>query len=401
MKLFGKIFLAGMVCISLGSCDRPKNPVENAAEGKYRLVKLHYENSGGEKAITHFYYDLMEENYMAVWHLQDSSRSSVNNHSLDSSGNILVKYREFSDGITSLQHFEYDSSGNLVSEDFSRSDSVVGHVEYLYSEDGKLDYADCAGLNGWFYGRIEYRWEGDTKVGADIIRDSVPTGSISYQYEDGRLVIEEWDFNGEWNQVFRYEYQRAIPVTYTSSNVFIRESPWFRIATEYYDFSGESGGPTYYEYDAGGKIESKEFIRSDGLRTLSTYAYDSTGLLDHSRREYHDGRTTDFLYWYSVERKLLVKTFTWSDGTAGSETYRYRDGKLIRGEYRNVDKWLNGIMDFVYRDDGMLIAADWTGDDGNNAIIGFDYDLNFNLEKIHWEFSSGHTQTYVYEYELY
>jgi hypothetical protein len=401
MKLFDTVILAGMVCICLGSCNPSKNPIPHPDEQEYRLVKLHYENAGGEKAVTHFYYDLNEKNYLAVWHLQDSSRSSVNYHTLDSAGRILVKYREFSDGITSVRHFEYDASGNLVSEDFSRSDSVEGRVDYVYSAEGKLDYADCAGLSGWFYGKIKYSWEGDRKAGADIIRDSVSIGKISYLYEEDRLVREKWDFNGEWNQVFRYEYQQAMPVTYTSSNVFIRESPWFRIASEYYDFNGESGGPSHYVYDTEGKIVSKEFIRSDGLRTVSTYAYDTAGLLESSHREYHEGGTTDFLYWYSVERKLLVKTFKWSDGAAGSETYRYRGGRLSRGEYINVDKWLNGIIDFSYSDEGLFMAAEYTGDDGNNAKISFDYDRNFNLEKIHWDFKSGHTQTYLYEYELY
>ena len=190
-------------------------------------------------------------------------------------------------------------------------------------------------------------------------------------------------------------------MTFTSSNVFIRESPWFRIASESYDFNGESGGPSYYEYDDSGKLISKEFIRSDGLRTYSWYEFDTTGLLDLSHREYDDGSTTEFLYWFSESRKLLVKTFQWSDGASGSETYRYKGEKLIRGEYVNMDKWLNGILDFIYRDDGTLIAADFTGDDGNDARISFTYDRNYNLGKIQWEFSSGHTQTYIFNYEPY
>jgi len=362
-------------------------------------VNLHYENSHGEKGITHFYYDLDDQNYLAVWHLLDSSRSSVNQHTFDPSGKILTKYREFSDGISSIQEFKYEPSGRLVREDFNRSDDVNGRVDYVYLPEGKLEYADCRGLNGWFYGKIVYTWEGEEKNGAVILKDSDTIGRIIYEYEDERLVYEKWDFKGEWNQVFRYEYQQALHVTYTSSNVFIRESPWFRTATESYDFNRESGGPSYYEYDASGKILSKEFIRSDGLRTQSSYEYDTTGLLDATLREYGDGSNANFLYWFSVTRKLLVKTFQWSDGTSGSETYRYKNDVMVRGEYVNVDKWLNGILDFIYREDGVLIGADYSGDDGNDASIKLYYDRNFNLEKIYWEFSSGHTQTYFYSYE--
>ncbi len=389
--------------IYLGSCSRSEKNLADSVSNEYRLVNLHYENSGGEKGITHFYYDQDERNYQAVWQLADSSRSSLNHHSFDSSGRMITKFREYSDGITSLQNFQYDPSGNLIFEDFSRSDSVSGSVDYIYGEDGRVRYADCKGLNGWFFGKIVYTWEKDLKTGAEIFSDSVNFGSIEYQYDEDRLVLEEWNFGGDsgrdWRQVFRYEYQKAAPETYTSSNVFIRESPWYRIASESYDFNGESGGPSYYNYDKKGKLLSKEFLRSDGLRTMTVYDYDSTGLLDHSLREYGDGRTTDFLYWYSVERKLLVKTFQWTDGSSGSETYRYKNGRLLRGEYVNVDGWLNGILDFIYNDTGIIIAADFTGDDGNDARLDFSYDRNFNLKRIQWTFSSGHTQTYSFIYE--
>ena len=226
LQIWSLIFLTG---IGLGSCSRTavKAPEEPFAE--FRLVNLHYENSGGEKGITHFYYDPDELNYMAVWHLADSTRSSLNHHVFDSSGRIILKSREFSDSITSVQHFYYDPAGNLSAEDFSRSDSVKGKVDYVYGEDGRIMYANCLGLNGWFYGRLVYSWEGEIKTGADIVRDSASIGKVTYEYDDGRLVYEEWDFNGEWSQVFRYEYQKSNPMTCTSSNVFIRESPWFRI----------------------------------------------------------------------------------------------------------------------------------------------------------------------------
>jgi len=397
LQILSLIFLTG---IYLGSCSRTGDNTPGESSPEHRLVKLHYENSGGEKGITHFYYDMDEVNYLAVWHLDDSSRSSVNHHSFDSSGNMILKSRAFSDGITSVQHFNYDPAGNLTSEDFIRSDSVKGRVDYRYGEDGQISYADCQGLNGWFFGRLIYSWDDDKKTGADIMRDSASIGKVVYEYDDGRLVFEKWELNGEWSQVFRYEYQESNPMTYTSSNVFIRESPWYRIASETYDFKGESGGPSYYKYDGNGKLVSKEFIRSDGLSTITTYDYDTTGLLDHSLREYGDGRGTDFLYWYNVDRKLLVKTFQWTDGSSGSETYRYKNGVLIRGEYVNMDAWLNGILDFKYSAAGLLISANFLADEGNDASLDFSYDRNFNLEKIQWTFNSGHTQTYLYKYEI-
>ncbi|MFC2115441.1 hypothetical protein ACFLTU_03150 [Bacteroidota bacterium] len=380
------------------SCSTPSGETIDVPDNKYRLIKLHYDNSDGEEGVTHFYYNREGNNYMAIWQLADSSRSSLNYHSLDSAGRIIKKSRDFSDGIKSVQHFEYDRKGNLLSEDFSRSDSVTGLVNYIYTEDGKLQSADCRGLNGWFYGQIMYEWEDGKKVAANLMRDSVSIGNIVYEYEDMRLIREHWDFDGKWSQTFAYEYQKAARQSYTSPNVFICESPWFRISSEYYEFNGKQGGPSLYTYDETGRLIEKEYIRSDGLRTLSTYQYDSTGLLDLSLRDYQDGRSTDFLYWYSVDRQLLVKTFMWSDSTSGSETYRYEDGLLKRGEYVNVDGWLNGILDINCSSDGIVSSASFKGNDGFDAELNFAYDRNFNLTKIHWEFSSGDNQSYFFKY---
>jgi hypothetical protein len=254
-------------------------------------------------------------------------------------------------------------------------------------------------MNGWFHGKIMYNRAEGQITSADLMRDSVLTGTIDYQYEDDRLMVEHWDFNGNWEQTFRYEYQQSASPTFASPNVFIRESPWFRVSSEYYEFNGEPGGPSSYTYDQYGAMTNKAYIRSDGPGTMSTYVYDTARLPESSLREYADGRTMDFLYWYSVDRKLLVRTFQGPDGTSGSETYRYEDGKLIRGEFVNVDGWLNGALTFDYDDEGVLRTALFTGRDGLDGGLELSYDLNFNLVKIHWEFSPGHTQTYFYEYE--
>lgn len=397
--------------ILMVSCTAKKAEVPAGKVPPFRLMRMHYENSNGEKGVTHYYYDPEGINYLAVWHLQDSSRSSLNVHLHDSSGRMIEKSRTFSDGIRSVQHFEYDERGRLVREDFRRSDGVTGEVIYSYSPEGRLEAADCRGMNGWFYGKIRYAWEGDRKTGAELMRDSVHIGRIAYRYEGERLVEETWDFNGSWSQAFRYEYAEAARQTCTSPNVFMRESPWFTVNAEYYTFNGKPGGPSFYTYDESGKLLGKEYIRSDGLSTHTTYTYDSTGLLDLSLREYADGRRMEFLYWYSVDRKLLVRTFREADGgsglegfpdpdgLAGSEAYRYEDGRLIRGEYDNVDSWLNGTLVFEYDPKGVLTSAVFKGEDGADASLSFAYDRDFNLIKIHWEFTSGHTQTYHYIYK--
>jgi hypothetical protein len=363
------------------------------------MHKLYYENSGGEKAITTFYYDMDGLNYMAHWQLEDSSRSSLNHHDLDTAGRLIRKNRTFSDGIKSMQYFRYDSSGNLVEQGIERSDGVSGVTYYHYNQEDRLIMADCRGLNTWFYGQIHYRYEEGIRNGADILNEADTIGAITYGWEEDRLVYEHWDLNSGFSQTFRWEYLEADPMTYTSSNVFIRESPWFRVTAEQYDYNRQGGGPSYYNYNMDNRLDSKEFIRSDGLRTMTRYEYDSTGILRYSYRAYAVGDTAVFHYWYGLNRELLVRTWERGDGSRGSETYRYDDqGRLTEGLYENMDGWLNGTLIFSHDRTGKPIAADFGGDEGYNASIRFSYDRNHLLESVHWIFNDGSTQTYSFEY---
>ncbi len=388
--------------VFLFSCQSGEQDPKESQDPEFRPVKLYYENSTGEVAITTYYYDIRGQNYMAHWQLEDSSRSSINYHEYDSLGNQIKKYREFSDGLTSDQNFYYDTAGMLVGQDFSRSDGVTGNTRYEYDDKGQSTAARCQGLNGWFHGDLIFSYDGEgSKTGAIIYREQDSIGYVEYSYDYfGNLMGEYWDFNGQWTQTFIYEYQQEATQTFTSSNVFIRESKWFRVQEENYTYNAETGGPSYYEYDDDGRLGMKEFIRSDGLTTRTTYVYDSTGLLRSSLREYHDGITANFHYWYSIDRKLLVRTNERSDGGSGAETYRYDDnGLLVHGELNNFDNWLNGKLEFDYDETGLLKAGKFTGQDGFDAELQFEYDLNHNLTSIKWDFSFGGFQKYYFKYE--
>jgi len=391
------IFIIFILSPVLDSCVN--STAEEIKESGFRKHKLYYENSGGERAITTFYYNTEGNNYMAHWQLEDSSRSSLNYHDIDPAGRLILKRRKFSDGIKSEQYFRYDSSGRILEQGIERSDGVSGTTYYKYDDAGRLKMADCRGLNTWFHGYIFYRFEEGIRTGADILREGDTIGTISYEWDMDRLVLEHWDMNGQWSQTFRWEYMEEAQGTCTSSNVFIRESPWYMIAAENYDYNAQGGGPSYYNYTDGNILENKEFQRSDGLRTMTRYEYDSTGILRYSYRAYDVGDTTVFHYWYGVNRELLVRTWERPDGSRGSETYRYDDeGRLIEGIYENLDGWLNGDLVFSNHERGKPLIATFTGIDGMNASINFAYDLNHNMERIHWVFDDGRTQTYTFSY---
>ena len=206
---------------------------------KHRLVKLHYENSSGGKGVTIFEYSENGIMNKVKWKLLDESRNSSNFYEYDEDGNLIKKYREVSDGITSTQLYEYDKNENLINEYFQRSDGISSITKYEYDEnenlineyfqrsDGissitKYEYgenrnlikANCEGLNGWFYGVINYsNDENGNKLKADIIQKNEKTGTIDYSCnENGNLIGEYWDLSGKWNKTFIYEYGEVINI---------------------------------------------------------------------------------------------------------------------------------------------------------------------------------------------
>ena len=371
----------------------------------WRLLKLHYENSNGEKGITTHFYNDFGVNNMARWELLDGTRYSDNYHTYDKNGNLVRKYREFSDSLTSNLIYKYENHGKLVSEFFTRSDGVNGEVHYSYDNNGKLIEADCKGLNGWFYGQISYEYNerGGKKRGIIRVKDKA-AGTIEYKYDkQDNLSREYWDFPGSWNQTFKYEYEQFEPnnqMAYTSSNVFIRNTFNYKIVSENYDYNSETGGPSIYEYGEDGKLERKIYKLSDDLKTETFFEYNEKGILIKSIRNYSDGLTGVFKYEFDGNRKLLNRYFERSDGVKGNERYEY-DGKgvLIKALYDNFDTWLNGTIFFESDNKGILTSGTFKGNDGFDAKIKFMNDGNKNISKIHWDFSFGKTQTYSFEYE--
>jgi len=83
-------------------------PSSIKAQNEARINNNHYKNSLGERGVTHLFYSLENKNYKTKWELLDGSRYSVNYHFLDQDGNLIRKYREFTDSITSNSFYKYD-----------------------------------------------------------------------------------------------------------------------------------------------------------------------------------------------------------------------------------------------------------------------------------------------------
>ncbi|MFC2089530.1 hypothetical protein ACFLT1_02045 [Bacteroidota bacterium] len=361
---------------------------------------LDYEDSAGEKGKTTFIYNHKKVPYKAIWELKDASRWSVNYHEFSESGKLIRKYREFSDSVIIKQEYVYDHNDVLIKETFSRSDGIKGEAKYTY-EDNALKYTKCKNFNGWFSGRLVYKTEAGGKLSSAIIsNDSSVIGNISYIYDEkGRLSQEIWYFNQGFTQYFTYTYLDNEGTRYRSSNVFVDISSSTPVMNEEYDYNGETGGPSFYEYQEGSKLVLKTFVRSDGLKTETSFQYQPDGLLKSSKRKYANGSTGEFTYVYNKEGLLSERAFLRSDSFTSNEKYTYDEhNRLISGIYKNFDGWLSGTLIFRHDLYDRIRNASFIGDGCPDANLLFNYDNRGNLSMIHWEFNNGTTQTYTFTY---
>ena len=368
-------------------------------DSKYLLKKLFYTNSSGEEGVTTFIFDKNNMLYKAIWELTDSSRSSVNLYTLNG-GNISLVNRKFSDGLTSKKQYEYSDKGKVIAEYFTRSDSVEGMAKYQYDENNRLVRLICERQNGWFTGEIRYTYNNEGKrEKANIFRDNAEIGIITYTFSpEGNLLKEEWDFNGQWKQVFTYRYILKDCNPWINSNPLLSIPCEYQLTGENYDYSNQSGSPSYFKYDSGRLVE-KTFKRSDGLETITGYEYDDNRRLVRSFRQYSDSKTAEFTYHYNTRDQIIEKIFNRSDGLTGKESFTYDiHGNLRFARYDNMDSWLTGNLVFILDRYDRLKGGIFTSDEGYDATLEFTYGENDMVRKIHWVFSFGGTQTYTFEY---
>jgi len=392
------IFLV-LVTFTLGTCICAQ-PFGEAASN-YRVIKLEYENSSGENGITNFKYDQFGKLTKAYWSLTDCSRSSVNSYEYDTNGWLTTSYREFSDGLTSFEFFSYNSFGNKVSENFYRSDHVSGSASYEY--DGKqLMKAGLKNHKGWLNGTVTYQYDQQNRrVDALLLKDEKVICNINYEYDSiGNLLKEFWNFQGKWNQIFSYYYEKINTDKDYYSSPFFSDLGMYRISKENYTYNNEIGGPSFYYYDTKGLLYKKEFIRSDSFSTNTVFEYDPERKLVSSLRTLSNGKNTQFSYHYDGNRNLILRQYFSNDTLIGFESYLYNtEGDIIKAYVRNLDGWLTGTISFNYDQLGRIKSGDFKGENGFNALIVFKNNSDGLPSEINWEFTFGKFQHYVYEYE--
>jgi len=368
----------------------------------YRIIRQDYTNTSGETGYSVYEYNREGQMIRGFWTLADNSRFSKNYYEYDEDGNLVTAIREFSEGRNSSEMFMYNSEGQKTHEYFYRSDSVTGKADYFY-EDGRLVRAELDKYKGWLSGTILYLYDASgRRSSANLIFGEETVCRIAYDYDEaGNMSEERWDFNGGWNQVFTFIYERTGPKSmYYTSPYLNCPDPW-RIQYEVYSFNGESGGPSAYFYSKeNGLLVRKEFSRSDGLKTSTVYKYDEKRRLLTSRREYSAGGTGEFVYRYNEEDQLVARYYYMGDTLSASESYIYdSDGRLYLASLRNFDSWLTGIITFESDPSGKPAKGHFRGENGYDAELVFTYNSDSLLEELRWDFSFGKYQLYRFAYE--
>lgn len=365
----------------------------------FKIEKLHYENSSGEKGLTTYLTNPDGIVYKAIWQQLDTNRFSINRF-IYKKDKLVELARIFSDTIRSKKKFIYMDNGLLKKEIFERSDGKNGSAEYIYNDKKQLIQLNCNGLNGWFNGVIDYHYKNKKKTYADILMNHKKVGKISFTYSpEGNLVKEYWDFPDRWNQTLTYEYANRYNINWTNSNPLLQIPSGYKITEEDYTYNGKTGGPSHFKYDTKGHLTEKIFERSDTFKTITNFEYDKKNLLIRSIRNYSDGKKAVFNFKYNNGNQIVEKTYERTDSIAGREAFLYdTNGRLIAARYDNMDSWLTGNLYFKHDKFDQIVSAEFYADAGYTAKIHFKQNNDGLTTEIKWDFSFGAYQTYNFKY---
>ena len=166
----------------------------------------------------------------------------------------------------------------------------------------------------------------------------------------------------------------------------------------YINSSGEKGFTTYiyngkeYPYKAIWELE-------DGSRWSENYhKYDDNGNMIRKERTFSDSLITLQTFKYDLNNHLIHETFARSDGVNGIVDYIYSDGKLKEADCKGLNGWFHGRIIYNYNKSNDPVSAELRSGDQKVGEIIFSYNIHFQLIKEVWNFNTGFSQTFIYEY---
>jgi hypothetical protein len=359
----------------------------NNPETKFRLIRLDYNNSSGEKGVTFYNYSEKGVCETALWELENGQRYSINFQFYDKNNNMIKKVREYSDHKNTVRLYNYDKNNRLISEEFFLRDTSKGVTTYDYDDHNNVILIRCKNYYGWLNGiiKLQYNDKGQ-KIAGELIQKDKHAAVIKYDYDNyGNLVKEVWDFNKEWQQEFNYIYEKPSDsklINFTSPNPYVinLEKP---IQREKYTYGDKISGLSFYKYDSNGKLIEKIYERSDGFKTNTFYIYCNNGILLRAFRRYSNGKNALFRFAYNDNRQIAKKEFFTNDHVYGSELYNYSsNNELEKAEFNNSDLWLSGTINFEKVKNDTSVKAKYKDKQRFDAEINITYDSQSLLQSV-------------------
>ncbi len=173
-----------------------------------------------------------------------------------------------------------------------------------------------------------------------------------------------------------------------------------RLINLHYDNSSGEKGVTIFHYDASGLCQTATWKLLDETRYSHNYlTYAPSGKLTLKYREFSDGLISYNRYEYNEDNNLVKETFERSDSVTGQTFYHYdQNGVLTHADCRGLNGWFYGIIKYNYLED-TRVGASILNEGDTIGNIAYQYNHFGNLQSETWEFKSGWSQHFMYEYE--
>lgn len=167
----------------------------------------------------------------------------------------------------------------------------------------------------------------------------------------------------------------------------------------HYTSSGGEMGVSTYIYNGRETPYKAIWELEDSSRWSENYhEFDKQGRLTGKYREFSDSITSRQEFIYNEQGELVRESFARSDGIKGHVDYVYADGKCLRAKCKGLNGWFFGEIHNHYGKNGVKDSSTLVMEGKRAGRILYSYNpLGQTLKEV-WEFNSGFSQTFLYEY---
>lgn len=168
----------------------------------------------------------------------------------------------------------------------------------------------------------------------------------------------------------------------------------------YANSSGELAA-TRFVYDKKGRNTMAFYQQISGNRSSKNFhEFDAADRMVRKFREYNDRETSEEIFTYDSDGRLLEESFVNSNGEEGTAHYEYNaEGNAVRMICEGYKGWLIGIITYTFDPHGKRLQGTIERDGQTCGRIEYQYGTGGSLVQEHWELGQDWSQTLQYVYE--